>query len=357
MSISVITEKPIDLIAAQTMINDFLLQYAQQERKRAADLHPLYTRLWESIEQQIGAGGKRLRPYLVMLSYEAFGGTDKAAILEIAGAWELLHVSMLMHDDIIDRDYMRHGVPNVAGQYLEHYAHIPDEASRRHYADSAALLAGDLVLTAAYKCVENSRFPTKDLHAALTLFHEAVFDVIGGELLDTEATITDVTIEPQLIAEAKTASYSLIGPLLTGATLAGAPKPTLMKLRKLGSVLGIGYQLVDDLLGIFGDQMQTGKPANSDLAEAKRSSVVVMSLALMSESDRAQAERWLMTDSARHVMELRALIKATPVKTRVREQLDAYKEIALTIISELNLKRDYQQIFQDMVDTLLSRDA
>jgi geranylgeranyl diphosphate synthase type I len=357
MSLSKMGKTTLSLSAIQASVSDLLAVYAQTQTNKAEELHPLYARLWGVIGEQLRAGGKRLRPYLVVLSYEAFGGIQDTAILDIAGAWELLHISMLMHDDIIDRDYIRHGQDNVAGSYLKKYDHMSDETLRLHYAHGAALLAGDLVLSSAYNLIRRSAFSLAQRQAATDILQEAIFTVIGGELLDTEAAMGEADIDEKLIAETKTASYSLIGPLLSGALLAGADQAIQHKLRRLGTVLGVGYQLVDDYLGIFGDQGVIGKPLNSDLAEGRRSRVITMSFALMNEADRRQAETWLQAANSNYVTSLRRLIEKTDIQRVVDEHLAAYKERATTIIKQLPLTPDYERLFHAVVKTLLERNA
>src|SRR5690606_33361336 len=88
----------------------------------------------------------------LMVSYRTLGGDDISAVAPAAAALELLHQGMLMHDDIIDRDLMRYGIDNIAGSYKKRYQSIlEDDSSRNHYAASAAMLGGDLLLSAAYE--------------------------------------------------------------------------------------------------------------------------------------------------------------------------------------------------------------
>jgi geranylgeranyl diphosphate synthase type I len=349
--------KQNDFILIRQQVNDFLLAYCQKETERADALHANYKRLWAAISDHIEGGGKRLRPYLVVMTYEAFGGTDRKSIVQAAAAWELIHVAMLMHDDIIDRDYVRHGHPNVAGNYLEHYESIADDASRRHHANSSALLAGDLLISAAYDLLFNSGFsPAQNLQAC-RLLHEAIFTVVGGELLDVEASVIRAEISPQLVAEAKTASYSLIGPMLTGASLAGASETAKARLRELGLVLGVGFQYVDDVLGIFGDEAVTGKSVLSDLEEGKRTFVVSEALELMSAADRERAEHLLHNPSADAALELRDLIKNTDVQSVISAKIADFHQAALGLIGQLELGDSQRALFERMTDMILKRRA
>jgi geranylgeranyl pyrophosphate synthase len=347
----------LNLNDVQLLINERLADYAREQVSKAIHLHQAYADIWQAIGEHFTAGGKRLRPYLVALTYQSFGGLDQTSMLQVATSWELLHISMTIHDDIIDRDYKRHNHDNIAGVYLDHYAHIKDRTMQSHYANSAALLAGDLLISGAYNFINNSDFSASKRQSVVEILQEAIFVVIGGEFLDSEAATRSSLVNPLVIAEAKTASYSLIGPMLSGALLAGADKVSQQKLRELGRVLGVGYQLVDDYLGIFGDQNVTGKPTDSDLIEGKMSTVIVMSLELMSKTDRTEATKWLIKPSPEHAIGLRRLIEATDVAQHVKVELSGYKKAALEIIKQLKLSETARHDFEVVVDTLLERDS
>ncbi len=344
-------------ISVQRQVNEYLSVYCQRETNRAAELHPNYSRLWEAITAHIENGGKRLRPYLVVMTYEAFGGSDRKSIIQVAAAWELIHVAMLMHDDIIDRDYVRHGHPNVAGRYLHNYESIQGDDNRRHHANSSALLAGDLLISGAYALLFNSDFASDYTHEACKILHEAIFTVVGGELLDVEASVIQADISPHAIAEAKTASYTLVGPLLTGATLAGAPSATRDRLRELGNVLGVGFQYVDDALGIFGDEAVIGKSVLSDLEEGKRTFVVSEALELMAALDRKRAERLLQNPSTAAALELRELIKNTDVQSVISDKIATFHTTALRLIGQLELAAPQRAAFENVANMILKRQA
>jgi len=339
----------------QSKVNDYLLEFCQAEARRAHNLHTNYGRLWDTITDCVQAGGKRLRPKLAIAAYQAFGGNDEAAIIPVAAAWELIHVAFLMHDDVIDRDYIRHGEPNIGGAYLQHYAGIKDKTNRTHYAHSSAILAGDLMVSAAYRLIIGGGFRADQAQKICDLLYDAIFTTVGGELLDVEVSTKQAEASPQLIAETKTANYSLIGPLLSGAILAEANEAAQQRLRKLGMVLGVGYQFVDDVLGIYGDEAVTGKPTGSDLEEGKRTFVVVEALALMSPADRVRAELLLSQPSSVSAAELRILIDKTAITTTIADRVAGYQQQAYSLVRQLGLNQPYQSTFEQFVALLLDR--
>src|SRR5690606_2950472 len=220
-----------------------------------------------------------------MLAYQTFGGEDYPAVLPVAVAQELLHVSMLIHDDIIDEDYLRHDTDNVSGIYVKRYARYPlAEGQRSHFANSAALIGGDLLISAAYQVLASARISEQQKQQATDLLGEAIFVVCGGELLDTESSFIDLSeIDALKIAQLKTASYSFVSPLLMGAVLAGTDQKTQTTLRQFGSALGIAFQLADDILGLYGEEAVTGKSASSDLRQGKRTYMLLKALELLGD--------------------------------------------------------------------------
>lgn len=272
MTVPTETFTPITLPRAKELTEAYLERYFADSFERASLLDPSFGNLWKSAEKLFRSGGKRIRPYVALLSYQAYAKTDDiAAIIPAAAAQEILHLAMLMHDDIIDRDQMRYGTANVSGQYESIYAdRITGDRDRRHYADSAALLAGDLLLSDAYKLLADCLVDPAAVLTAQRVLNEAIFTVIGGELLDTEASFNDkALVRPLDIARFKTASYSFVSPLVMGAGLAGASESEIVKLTDIGLKLGTAYQLQDDMLGMFGQSEVTGKSSIGDLVENK----------------------------------------------------------------------------------------
>ena len=262
----------VTLDVSKHTVEAYLNDYFTDRLASASAMDPSYARLWRSFQRLFETGGKRIRPYVTMLTYQAYAPLmDAADVVPAAAAQELLHLAMLVHDDVIDRDRIRYGIANVSGQYDEHYEMmIPDKAERRHYADSAAILAGDLLLSDAYELLARCNVDPRQILQSQRILNDAVFEVVGGELLDTETAFSEREhIRPLDIAKYKTASYSFVSPLTMGAMFAGADESELELLQKLGVAIGSAYQLQDDILGMFGSSASTGKSTVSDLEEGK----------------------------------------------------------------------------------------
>jgi geranylgeranyl pyrophosphate synthase len=258
----------MDIQIARAKVDIVIEQYFETETKNAQAIDGSYGDLWRAMKQATLAGGKRLRPYLLLLGYSIVGGADFESILSVAAAQELLHQCLLIHDDIIDRDLIRHGELNVSGLMKQKYARYMSKPG--HHSNGAAILAGDLLLSGAYQMVAHSSIKSDAKIKTITRMGEAVFRVGGGELLDSESVIRPLLETDVLkVAELKTASYSFVIPLVCGAELAQATAKEIAYLREFGESLGIAFQLRDDVAGMFGTKKETGKSTLSDIREGK----------------------------------------------------------------------------------------
>ena len=253
-----------------TQVQNLIADIINRRILEAEAIHPAYAELWRRVLAISLHGGKRTRPYLTMLGYGQFD--DK--VVPIAAAQELLHIAMLMHDDIIDQDSIRHGVKNITGLYVDSYGeHAAEQAT--HFANSAALLAGDALISEAYQCIAASDVSLETAKMLHKRLGQSIFEVIGGELMDVEAGfVKDTDYDPFDIYYYKTASYSFVGPLVTGALSAGADKETINLFKRYGTEAGIAFQLQDDILGLYGDPEVTGKSVLTDLREGKATHLI-----------------------------------------------------------------------------------
>ena len=261
----------------QSQVDAVLARLFSLARKRAEPLGAAYVELWNRIEDST-TGGKRFRPRMVFAAYEALGGTDREAAGYVGAAFELLHAALCLHDDVIDRDFMRRGIPNVAGAFRDRAAAagMSTEAAE-HHGVSAAVIAGDLALFNAYRLIDRSGVDDVIRARLLEVMDEALFASAAGELIDIDFTlqadgphVDDILSMERL----KTAVYSFEGPLQAGAILAGAPEATVETLGDFGREIGIAYQLIDDVLGVFGTESETGKTTIGDLREGKRTVLI-----------------------------------------------------------------------------------
>lgn len=271
------------LDAVQATLDDHVTAAMSELPSAGSD----YRNLWQSIGAQVG-GGKNLRPSLALAAYAGLGGEDDAAIMPVAAAMEMLHIAMLIHDDVLDHDEVRRGRPNVAGtRRAELRGSRLSSARVDDHVLAAALLAGDLAIASSYDLISRAPLPAHHRLACLDLVTRAIRTTIAGELLDMYGDLVDPSeANSLLVAELKTATYSCVVPLRAGAQLAGADPTMVSHLERLGASLGLSFQLVDDDLGAFGNPALTGKSTLSDLREGKRTELLRLAFHQADEAGR-----------------------------------------------------------------------
>lgn len=275
---------------------------------RVAALGRSIVEAWDRLSSCL-LGGKLLRPQLLMGAFDALAPAsfsdfdteaaplrsgmaadgapaERGRALRIAAAVELLHFAFLLHDDVIDGDLMRRGRPNFIGLLLEDWqaadgpaAEPTSGASALQAARSTAMLVGDLLLSSAQQIVF-SQVPPGDAGARLLeQFDRAVIESVAGELTDVALSAGLIGADLAGVVEMsrqKTATYSFELPLRSAAILAGHGPEVEDVLGRVGAMLGLSYQLQDDLLSTFGHPADHGKDAYSDLREGKETALIAV---------------------------------------------------------------------------------
>ncbi len=261
----------------QGQVDAVLARFFSLSKNRAAAFGPQYVQLWQTLENNT-IGGKRFRPRMVMAAYEALGGRDTEAAAYVGAAFEMLHTALIVHDDVIDHDFVRRGIPNISGTYRDAALAAGRNARiAEHSGISAAVIAGDLALFNAYRLIDRSGVADLTRARLTEVMDDALFASAAGELIDVDFAIQAEVprVDDILTMERlKTAVYSFECPLQAGAILAGASDEVVGTLADFGRDLGIAYQIVDDLLGVFGTEAETGKTTIGDLREGKRTVLI-----------------------------------------------------------------------------------
>ncbi|MGO2311472.1 polyprenyl synthetase family protein [Brachybacterium tyrofermentans] len=318
--------------------------------------------LWDAFARAAD-GGKRFRPALLAATHGALGGVREEAAIQVAAALELLHTAFVVQDDVIDGDPTRRGVPSLPGSFAQEVRrHGASAAGARRYGDAAGILAGDLGLLAAFRAIARCEAPAPVVDRLLDLVESTVHASAVGELADVRLQLNlRPGLEPDqaeqsaalrdalAVAEFKTAVYSFQFPLHAGALLADADDPTLAALDEIGGLLGIGFQLFDDLLGLFGEERRTGKSTLGDLREGKRTALIAHATTTAQwpqlqpllgrpdlEAEDARRARTLLTDSGSRAWteELARWHLTSAVSSAIRHRLPAALVHALSTATE-----------------------
>jgi geranylgeranyl diphosphate synthase type II len=348
------TRAPVAWDDFQGQVKALLAQHFAAQGRRAAALSPSFSALWEHMAGTV-TGGKLMRPKLVYVSYEAFGGRDWTACAELAAAFEMLHAALLVHDDVIDRDFVRRGSGNLGAVYRDAalaQGHTPADADHAGY--SAAIIAGDLLLTGAVRLATLAGAGRAHAGAIVATIHEAFFAAAAGELDDLLFSLRSAPPGlPQVLnmERLKTAVYSFEMPLRAGALLAGEPPGTADALADVGRDIGVAYQLIDDVLGTFGQPAVTGKSVESDLREGKRT--ILTTFAEGSEAFAAALEAF--RGGVQDVAEVRAVLRDLGAEKYAVNLAETLVAQALGRAEDLQLPASLRVELRQICDYVLTR--
>ncbi|MBD3355240.1 polyprenyl synthetase family protein [Candidatus Woesearchaeota archaeon] len=260
-------------------------------------------------------GGKRIRAAMLFHGYRCFKNKNLKEIVKASMSIELIQSYFLIHDDIMDRSDIRRGKPALHKVYEKISKKRYKKSDHPHFGASMAILAGDILVAFADEIIADLKnIRPRHKNAAIKKLQHINHTVIYGQVLDILSELKPVTIKDiSLIHRMKTASYTVEGPLHVGALLAGANKKQLKILKKYGVPLGKAFQIQDDILGLFGDEKKTGKPADSDVKEGKQTLLILKALEKADPKQKTTIKRALgnpnLTKS--QLEEVRNIVKQT----------------------------------------------
>lgn len=248
------------------------------------------------------AGGKRLRPALVILSAQACGGEcDPDRIIEIAAGTELIHMATLMHDDVIDVADSRRGRPTANSMW----------------GNQISILTGDYMLAKSF-----SLLAREDDFGMLRVLARATTAMAEGEIRQIESRGNTASLVTQYLSiiQDKTAEF-MSACCRIGAMTAGGSKAVEDALSSYGLNLGLAFQITDDLLDLIGDPARTGKPVGGDIREGKITMPLILTLEKAAPDDRAALERIIHSDdpSSPDIEFIRSLAEDTGAIEGTRE--------------------------------------
>ena len=347
----------------QKLVHNYLFE----ERNQLKFAHP---HLRDAAYSYIMAGGKSLRPAIVMFSCGAVGG-DESWSIPAAAAIELYHTFTLVHDDIIDRDAVRRGVPTVHTAFSD-LARIQldyDSQQSDHYGLTIAILAGDLQqgLSAALMTDLHYSYnvPAElSLFLIRQLFQHTQLALINGEALDVIQSQTPISqIDETQVLDML---WQKTGALYAFAAQAGAAiglkqpdfeHPLIQSVGTFASKCGTAFQLQDDLLGISGKSAKIGKTVGADIREGKRTVIVLHSYSNMTESEKQFTDSVLgnLDADEEKINRLIDLLQAKGGITHTAKLAQNYLDEAMEMLYKLP-DSEYRQLMETWADYILARD-
>ncbi len=302
----------VNLTDLPAAVDDVLDGFFQATAPILESIYPTVADGGTALRDFVMTGGKRVRPLFVFAGRQCAspvsdtaGGLkinlsespdELAETLRVCAAIELIQACALVHDDILDRSDTRRGRPTVHRRFESLHRDREWTADSGHYGDSAAILIGDLALAWADDlfhgvlptAADAQRPPHRPIpFEASVVWAQMRTEVLAGQFLDitNEVSGDESLTAAERVMAYKTAAYTVARPLELGATLAGASAELRRELHGLGIDLGIAFQLRDDVLGVFGDPAETGKPSGDDLVAGKRTALLAVALDSASDAD------------------------------------------------------------------------
>ncbi len=354
-----------DLLAAVDQRKRLLMEYLTQERFRGR-FQPAHIR--EAVYSYIRGGGKSLRPAVALLTCGALGGDERQA-LPVAAAIEVYHTWTLVHDDVIDRDDTRRGLPTVHKEFAERaaaeFGWTPPEAE--HYGMTIAMLAGDLQQAWAwslmFEAVEQGVPAEVLIGLAQDLASRVTPLLVEGETLDVQYAGAVFELDQAAVIDVlwkKTgALYEFAGRAGAAIALRDASdeSPAAQAIARFCKLCGTAFQIQDDILGVVGDARQLGKPVGSDIREGKTTLLTLQALARGDARQRAELLRALGDDeaSAADLQSVIRLLRETGAVSHAQSVARQYVRQALDQLDALPDTR-YRHLLAEWAQYMIRRE-
>lgn len=313
----------------------------------------------QSLKDYTLNGGKRVRGTLVLMGYRSVGGTDISRARLASVGLELIQSMLIIHDDIIDRSDERRGRDSFHIEYSKKGREMDILGDPDRFGENMAVISGDLAEAYGEKAILETGFPPERVHKALKAQADMIRDTGFGQILDIYSGQLEKWGEEDVLKvhEYKTAKYTFEGPLHIGAHLNGATEKQLKALSDFAIPAGIAFQLIDDILGFFGDPKRGGEEDLADIKEGKMTLLVVKAMELVGgpESDFIRemvGNEGISVDEANR---LRRIIRSCGSEDYSRKLAGSYSKRALEALDPDLLDRDVIEFLEGFTDYLMNR--
>jgi len=297
--------------------------------------------LYEPISYILTLGGKRMRPALLLLACDLFGGDVDSAICP-ALAIEVFHNFTLMHDDIMDNAPLRRGKITVHERWNK----------------NVGILSGDVMLVHAYQLMMQVKEHL--LRTVLDIFNETAVGVCEGQQVDMEFEQRhNVSIDEYLTMIRLKTAVLLGGALKIGALIGGADIKDAELIYSFGENLGIAFQLQDDILDVYGDPEKFGKQVGGDIISNKKTFLLIKALELANEIQLNELTNWInlkQFDNTEKVEAITTIYSKLNIRDYSESAMQTYAGKAFEALDAINLAENHKQYLRDFADGLLVRE-
>jgi geranylgeranyl diphosphate synthase type II len=304
--------------------------------------YPAYpAELYEPIKYILSMGGKRMRPALLLMACDLFGGDVEKAISP-ALAIEVFHNFTLMHDDIMDNAPLRRGRVTVHERWNQ----------------NSAILSGDVMLIQGYKLMMHVE--DRLLRPILDIFNETAVGVCEGQQLDMDFENRDnVSIDEYIYMIRLKTAVVLGGALKIGSLLGGAETKDAELIAEFGVNLGLAFQLQDDILDVFGSPEKFGKQVGGDIISNKKTFLLLKTLELATSQQATELNHWLSLkefNNQEKVAAVTDLYNAIQVRQYAETAMQTYADKAFDALEKIDLPTQEKQYLRNFADGLMVRE-
>ena len=296
--------------------------------------------LYEPIKYVLDLGGKRIRPILMLLSYNLYKDNPQE-ILSSACALETYHNYTLLHDDLMDEAPLRRGQQTV---------HMKWNANQ-------AILSGDSMLVLAYERL--AKCDTKHLEAVLSLFTETALQIGEGQQYDMEFEMrNDVAVEEYIEMIRLKTSVLLACATKMGAILADATQEDAENLYKFGEQIGLAFQLQDDYLDVYGDAKVFGKKIGGDIVSNKKTYMLITAFNLANSGQRAELENWINIkdfNTEEKIVAITRLYNEIGIDKLAKEKMNFYYEQGKNFLDAVKLPDERKEALAEYAAKMMKR--
>lgn len=298
--------------------------------------------LYSPISYVLSLGGKRIRPVMVLMSYNLYHEDVDTAMLPALGL-ETYHNFTLLHDDLMDRADVRRGKPTV----------------HRKWDDNTAILSGDNMLVMAMQRV--SQCDARHLPSVISLFTKTAIEIDEGQQYDMDfESRNDVTEEEYIEMIRLKTSVLLACALKMGAILADAPASDAEALYQFGEKIGLAFQLQDDYLDVYGDFETFGKQIGGDIMCNKKTYMLINALRLARGEQADELHGWIANVDANRDEKVSAVTRIYDelgIPAMCQERINNYFQQALECLGKVALPEDRKAMLKDLAFKLLKRQS
>lgn len=305
------------------------------------DLSGQPSELYDPIRYMMQLGGKRIRPVLVLMANELFGGKEELAMPAALGI-EVFHNFTLLHDDIMDKAPLRRAKPTV---------HVK-------WNSDIAILSGDTMFVRA--CQLMTSVESRNMKKVLDIFYKTAVEVCEGQQMDMNfETAQTVTIQDYIHMISLKTAVLLGASLAIGAVCADASEKDTASIYEFGKNLGIAFQLHDDILDVYADQEKFGKQVGGDIIANKKTFLLLKAMEMAKGDDAAQLRHWLNVkdfNSAEKVKAVTGIYDRIGIKALSEKEMDKYFTLSMDNLHSISVHADGKEQLIRLAEQLMVRE-